>query len=528
MLQNNSKSKIVISLIVTVLAIWLSLSNVLENNSFINSPKLRLGLDLSGGSEILLKIDVEGYLSDKMNNIAKELKLLFKKEKIKAFPRIKAQNEKSNDKAIEFKIKNIDNKKLVFDIIRKVDSKLHIVEKDKKFNITIPNSYESIIKSQLIQQSIKIVRKRIDETGLVDPSIQVQGKDGILVQIPGVEDSEQLKKMLGKTAKLAFHMISTNPKEDNLLILSGYKNNSQYFVEKEILLSGEMLIDANVVYYQGKPAVSFKFNSTGSRKFAEVTSKNIGRILAIVLDDKVVTAPKINTIINEGSGVITGDFQVSEATEVAILLKSGALPTSLLVVEERLIGSALGADSIRSGILASIVGLIFVMLFVLFEYGYQGMIANISLVVCMFTVIGTLSLFEATLTLPGIAGLVLTFGMAVDANVLVFERIKEERASSKSALKLINNSFDTASRTIMDSNITTLIVAIILWKFGSGPVKSFAIVLAIGIMSSVFSAVIVSKELMIAIFGNHVINPITDTKRSLSVFSKKPATAFRK
>jgi len=269
-----------------------------------------------------------------------------------------------------------------------------------------------------------------------------------------------------------------------------------YPIKKTIILSGDLLVDASTTYHEGQPAVSFRFNALGSKKFAEITAKNIGKLFAIILDGQVVTAPRINTVINQGSGVISGNFTVQEANEVALLLRAGALPAPLKIIEERTVGPSLGADSIKSGAVASIAGLVFVTIFMAIFYGTFGIIANIAMAVNIIILFACLSLLNATLTLPGIAGIVLTIGMAIDANVLIFERIKEELRAKKPIFAAVEQGFDQAHRTIIDSNLTTLIVAFFLYVFGNGPVKGFAVTLSVGIIASMFSAILLSKMII--------------------------------
>jgi protein-export membrane protein SecD len=302
---------------------------------------------------------------------------------------------------------------------------------------------------------------------------------------------------------MTFHFVddgSFNSENFSLDKMRVFDNEGRaYVIKKEIALSGDLLTDANPTYHEGQPAVSFRFNDIGTKKFAQITKENIVRIFAIVLDGKVITAPRINSIINQGSGVISGNFTTIEANEVALLLRAGALPTPLKIVEERTVGPSLGLDSIKNGTFASLAGLSFVAFFMLFFYGFFGFIANIAMFVNIIIIIAVLSTIGATLTLPGIAGIVLTMGMSVDANVLIFERIKEELREKKSVFHSIEQGFTQAFRTITDSNITTLIVAFFLYVFGNGSVKGFAVTLSIGILSSVFSAIILTR-MMIAIW----------------------------
>ena len=295
---------------------------------------------------------------------------------------------------------------------------------------------------------------------------------------------------------MTFHLASNESSStfDSIQVFDNSGNS--FLLNKEVILSGDLLVDASATYHEGKPAVAFRFNSLGSRKFAQITTDNIGKIFAIVLDGKVITAPVINTVINQGSGVISGNFTTEEAGQVALLLRAGALPAPLTIVEERSVGPSLGSDSITSGKIASIMSLVLIAIFMMLFYGIFGFIANIALFVNIAIIISFLSMLGATLTLPGIAGIVLTMGMSVDANVLIFERIKEELSTKKSLLASVEQGFSQAYRTILDSNLTTLIVAFFLYVFGNGSVKGFAVTLSIGIMSSMFTAILLTRMLI--------------------------------
>jgi preprotein translocase subunit SecD len=327
-----------------------------------------------------------------------------------------------------------------------------------------------------------------------------------LLQVPGIENSSDLKSILGKTAKMTFHFVADETFSDKSLSFVGSDlervydyENRVYLIKKEVVLSGDLLIDANPTYHEGQPAVAFRFNDVGSKKFAQITKENIGKIFAIVLDGKVITAPRINSVINQGSGVISGNFTTKEANEVALLLRAGALPAPLKVIEERTVGPSLGLDSIKSGSLAAFAGLAFVAVFMFLFYGFFGFIADVAMIINIAIIMAVLSLIGATLTLPGIAGIVLTMGMSVDANVLIFERIKEELRDKKSVLVSVEQGFNQAFRTITDSNFTALIVAFFLYVFGNGPVKGFAVTLSIGILASMFSAIVLTR-MMISIW----------------------------
>ena len=351
---------------------------------------------------------------------------------------------------------------------------------------------------QSVDQSIQIIERRVNELGLVEPTIQREGADRILVQVPGLQDPSRLKEILGKTAKLDFRMvdqsmsaeqaIATHPPAD-AEILDG-EGGQKYLIEKRVLVSGADLADAQPGFDQrnSEPIVSFRFNSSGARKFAEATQQNVGKPFAIILDNKVISAPVIREPILGGSGQISGNFTVQQANDLAILLRAGALPAPLTVIEERTVGPGLGQDSINAGEHAAYVGAALVIFFMLVTYGLFGLFANIAVAVNVAMIFGVLSMLSATLTLPGIAGIVLTVGIAVDSNVLIYERIREEVRAGRSAINAIDAGFSRALATILDSNITTFIAAAVLFYIGTGPVRGFAVTLGVGILTSLFTA----------------------------------------
>ena len=494
-----SKLKIFIISSLCLLAIYFSLPTFLLNNeianknsqlkSIIPNNKVNLGLDLQGGSQLLLEIDVARYISDQVEILKDETKNVFYKESIRTLV------EKVDNKIV-FNITNEDEKQNAKKLIRKLSKQVEISEDNGQFQVYFSDGELKNIKQNLIKQSIEIVRRRIDENGTKEPTIIAQGDKRILLQVPGVQNSQELKEVLGKTAKMTFHLAS-NESSSTFDSIQAFDNaGNSFLLNKEVILSGDLLVDASATYHEGKPAVAFRFNSLGSRKFAQITADNIGKIFAIVLDGKVITAPVINTVINQGSGVISGNFTTEEAGQVALLLRAGALPAPLTVVEERSVGPSLGSDSITSGKIASIMSLVLIAIFMMLFYGIFGFIANIALFVNIAIIISFLSMLGATLTLPGIAGIVLTMGMSVDANVLIFERIKEELSTKKSLLASVEQGFSQAYRTILDSNLTTLIVAFFLYVFGNGSVKGFAVTLSIGIMSSMFTAILLTRMLI--------------------------------
>ncbi len=496
-----SKTKIISILVVCILGLLISLGNFFDLGIF-SKNKVHLGLDLKGGSQILLKIDYEGYIKEQLQFTVDELRTEFRKNKIRVIPRLKADVNENNEKETYIVVSATNNNvKEIKKIVKSLNSDLIVAENNDNIEIRYDKNAINKAKYKLLQQSIEIVRKRIDETGTKEPIIQAQGRDRILVQVPGMESPDELKKVLGKTAKMTFHFVNTSIMGDdtlpnNILKMKEMNGDYTYYIEKQVILNGDVLQDANATYVEGKPAVGFKMNSLGSKKFADITKNNIGRFLAIVLDNEVITAPRINTPITGGSGVITGNFTTEEANQTALLLRAGALPAPLSIIEERVVGPSLGEDSIKSGLEACAYGLIIVFIFMLFLYRLFGIISTITLSVNLVLTLASLSLLNATLTLPGIAGIVLSIGMAVDTNILIFERIKEEYKETGKVYNSVANGFNYAWATIFDSNITTIIVSIILYILGSGAVRGFALVLGIGILTSLFSGVLLTKLLL--------------------------------
>jgi preprotein translocase subunit SecD len=358
------------------------------------------------------------------------------------------------------------------------------------------------------------VRKRIDETGVREPTIQRQGDDRILVQLPGLDDPERVKQLLGKTAKMSFHLVDHRVSPSDALrgnVPPGTKilpsideigsdgRPRVYAVRKRVMVSGDNLIDAQPTIDQrdNQPVVSFRFDASGGKRFGDVTQANVNRPFAIVLDGTVISAPVIREPILGGSGIISGNFTTQTAQDLALLLRAGALPAPLTILEERSVGPGLGADSIAAGKIASIIGLVAVIIFMVVVYGLFGAMADVALAVNMLLIGGALSLMQATLTLPGIAGIVLTIGMAVDANVLIFERIREEVRVGRTPISAVDAGYSRAITTIIDANVTTLIAAILLYIFGSGPVRGFAVTLAIGIVTSMFTAIMLTRLLVV-------------------------------
>jgi len=503
-----SKTKIFLITLIAISAIFFSLPSFFRNSKILEKiphNKVGLGLDLRGGSHLLLEVGFNQYIQEQLENLKEDIKNLLRDGAIKI------THEIAGDKLIITVNETKDSEEAI-KIIKKNYPKIDIKHSEDKMQLSFSNTEISEMKKNLIKQSIEILRRRIDENGTKEPTIQPQGDSQILLQVPQSDannknlDNQNLKEIIGRTAKMSFRFVSEKTIDNSLVISSSintetiYDNEGNpYSIEKPIILGGELLISANPTYYQGEPAVAFRFNNIGAKKFAQITKENIGRFFAVVLDNKVVTAPRINSVINQGSGIISGSFTIKEATQVALLLRAGALPAPLKIVEERTIGPSLGQDSIKQGAIASVAGIIFVAIFMITFYGLFGLFANIAMIINVMAIITILSMIGATLTLPGIAGIVLTMGMAVDANVLIFERIKEELRSKQKPIIAIEQGFSQAFRTIADSNITTLIVAFFLYAFGSGSVKGFAVTLSIGILASMFSAILLTR-MMIALY----------------------------
>ena len=499
---NFSKIKTIsIYLILIIIAFFSFLNFQGEKNIFIDK-KINLGLDLQGGSYLLLETDTKPLIEERLQNKVLPLKKLLKDNEI----RFKNFLINSNEIIFEIDSKNLKkveniffNKKnnLVNNFIDKYNSfELDLENNDNKIKVFFSKYGILTINNSAINQSIEIVRRRIDDLGTKEPTILQRGDKRILVELPGIKNPERIKELLGKTAKLHFRLVSDEKNDfgyDVLINETGEKLN----VNKRIIFSGENLVDAQprLDSTSNEPIVSFTLDRLGAQRFAKVTLDNVGRRVAIVLDDEIISAPVVREPITGGNGTISGNFSFQESTDLALLLRSGALPTPLNIVEERTVGPDLGKDSIKSGTLSLIVGFILVILFMIIKYRIFGLIANFALISNLLMLVGILTILEATLTLPGIAGIILTVGMAVDANVLIFERIREELKTEKSIIHAFDTGYNRAKITVLDANITTLIAAIILFAFGSGPIKGFAITLGIGIVTTLFSAYFIARHL---------------------------------
>tara|TARA_B100000579_G_scaffold433530_1_gene452464 strand:+ start:1504 stop:3060 length:1557 start_codon:yes stop_codon:yes gene_type:complete len=499
-----SKLKIISVLVLTLVLSYFSLSNFFKIDDDFFSRNINLGLDLQGGSYLLLEIDNSPVIEKEIQNKLIQVKK-FLKNKIIPYKNIFIKER--DIIVINFDENIIESVILLFE---GKESEINpYIEQFKTNQFDISKNLNSIelsyskygliqIKTSSQNQAIEIVRRRVDEIGTNEPNILKRGNDRILVELPGLDSPDRIKSLLGKTANLTFRFVTQNEEEsfgtEKLMFQDG---SGEAIVSKRIILSGDNLVDAQprMDTQVNETVVTFNLDRVGSKKFAKATSTGVGKDLAIILDGKIISAPNIREPIIGGSGQITGNFTFQSATDLALLLRSGALPAPLKIIEERTVGPDLGQDSINAGMLSLLIGFVLVVVFMIFKYKIFGVIANLTLITNLLLLIGILTLFEATLTLPGIAGIILTVGMAVDANVLIFERIKEEIKDESNKIIAFDSGYVKSRTTILDANITTLIAAIILFILGSGPVKGFALTLGVGILTTLFTVYFIARLL---------------------------------
>jgi protein-export membrane protein SecD len=515
--------QMVTTLLVSFIFCALLIPNMLPPDVLKSLPQglqrtMTLGLDLQGGSYILLEVDTGAIRTERTNALRDDARRVLRDARI-GYSNLTAQNN-----VVQVRLREAKDMPEALKKLRELSSPVGGAFGQQSGNtIEITEAGDNAIRlalteaglneriRQAVTQSIEIVRRRVDELGTVEPLIQRQGADRVLVQVPGLQDPGRLKELLGKTAQLTFRLvdqsmsaqqaIENRPPPESDVLMSSDQPPAPYLIERRVVVSGEDLTDAQPGFDQrtSEPIVTFRFNSNGARRFAQVTQQNVGRPFAIVLDNEVISAPVIREPILGGSGQISGNFTVQQANDLAILLRAGALPAPLNIVEERTVGAGLGQDSIEAGKLAAYVGTALVIVFMFATYGWFGLIANIAVFVDVGMIFGILSLLQATLTLPGIAGIVLTVGMAVDSNVVIFERIREEFRNGRSALTSVDAGFKEALRTIVDANVTSLIAGLILFYIGTGPVRGFALTLSIGIITTMFTAYTLTR-LMVAMW----------------------------
>ncbi len=501
-----SKLKIWIVVATVVLGVLFSVPNFLPQATLSKLPKnvqewfkpITLGLDLQGGSYLLMEVDTNDLLKERLTTLSDLTRSELRRSKIRFAGLAIADNQMS------VRILNAADLNTAKEVIRKIEPNLLSVESDEQvLKVVYTEKALEEMKRKAVEQSVEIVRRRIDELGTKEPQIQQQGVDRIVIQLPGVQDPSEIKALLGKTAKMTFHLVDeeTTPQAaqmgklspDSMLVTG---DETGYIVlKRRVVVSGAQLDGAKGSYDEnGAPAVSFSFKAAGAKEFANVTRENVGRRLAIVLDGKVLSAPTINSPITGGQGIITGNFSMQSANDLALMLRAGALPAPLVVVEERVVGPGLGEDSIKAGTGACLIGLAFIFVFMLIVYGSYGIIADITLLVNGILLLALLSLLNATLTLPGVAGIALTLAMAVDANILIMERMKEEiHRGLKNPQEIIKRGFEGSFSAIFDGQLTTLFAALFLFMLGSGSVRGFGITLGLGLATTMYAAIVVNK-----------------------------------
>ncbi len=501
-----SKLRVISVLIFTLVISYFALSNFLKFDDDYFAKNIKLGLDLQGGSYLLLEIDNSPVIIQKLQNKLSSLKKFFKEKNIRS-----TNFKIIDDRKISFVVDETTSDE-VLSLLNSKESEINPyfqrfkthefdVEETKVWsssNITLQFSDYGLVllKNSSLDQAIEIVRRRVDEVGTNEPNILKRGNDRILVELPGLDDPARIKTLLGKTANLTFRFVTQSTEESFGTEKLKFEDGSEEaIVSKRIILSGDNLVDAkpSMDTQSNQTVVNFTLDRVGSKKFGKATSNGVGKRLAIILDGTIISAPNVVEPIIGGSGQISGDFTFQSATDLALLLRSGALPAPLNIIEERTVGPDLGQDSIEAGIFSLIIGFVLVVLFMIYKYRIFGVIANLALISNLFLLLGILTLFEATLTLPGIAGIILTVGMAVDANVLIFERIKEEVKNEKNYIIAFDSGYTKSRTTILDANITTLIAAFILFFMGSGPIKGFSVTLGIGILTTLFSVYFIAR-----------------------------------
>ena len=496
-----SKLRILFITLFSLLFIIIASSNLFKFDDEFFSKKINLGLDLQGGSYLLLEIDNDPVIEQKLQNLTTTIRNYFKDQNIKI------SNIKIEGDSIFFNVDN-QNKQIIVDTFTDENSEINpyyprfkshqLNIEDTGVNLKINFSKQGLValKTSSQDQAIEIVRRRIDEVGTNEPNILKRGNNRILVELPGLDDPMRVKSLLGKTANLTFRFVTNNENDGFGVEKLKYEDGTdEATVSKRIIISGDNLLDAQpqMDTQSNQTVVSFSLDRVGAKRFGKATSTGIGKQLAIVLDGKIISAPVIRDTIASGNGQISGGFTFQSATDLALLLRSGALPAPLNIIEERTVGPDLGQDSINAGMIALAIGFLLVIIFMFIKYKVFGLITNVTLIINLFILLGILTLFEATLTLPGIAGIILTVGMAVDANVLIFERIKEELKDEKNNILAFDSVYVKSRTAIIDANITTLLAAIILFFMGSGPIKGFSVTLGVGIFTTLFSVYFIAR-----------------------------------
>jgi preprotein translocase subunit SecD len=510
-----SRWKVVLVVLATVLSLVWAAPNVLPASVRQTLPSwmaqtLNLGLDLQGGSYLLLEVDTAALTRERMANLVEDIRTNFRSKQI-PFVELAARGTQVTVRVAEparVEAAYQELLKLAPPSAQTGQPDFNVVRQNDRLLMTFTEPALAQQSRDAVRQSIEIIRRRVDQLGTREPSITQQGANRVVVQAPGEADPERLNRVIGQTAKLTFHMVdeTTSAAEaaqglvppGSQLLTSEEPAEPQVLVRRRALVTGEMLQEARADFdQQGRPVVTFRFNGEGARRFGDATANNVGRRFAIVLDEKVISAPVINEPILGGSGQISGNFTVESANELALLLRSGALPAPLNMEEQRTVGAELGQDAVDAGLISTAIAFVLVLAFMVLAYGLLfGGISIVALIVNGLMIIAAMSLIQATLTLPGIAGLILTLAVAVDANVLIYERMREEARLGRSPIMAMESGFSRAMLTILDANLTTLVAALIMFFFGAGPVRGFAWTLTIGVFTSVFTAVMITQVLL--------------------------------
>lgn len=492
-----------------LLSILYAAPNFLPKDTLANLPgwlphkSVNLGLDLQGGSHILLQVDLSSVIKQRSDDIVSSLRPILREQKI-GYKRLSV-----TPNGARVQLRDAADAEAVRKAIATLDNTLSITVKGDTVDASFSDMAMTQVRTDVINQSLEIVRRRMDEMGTNEPIIQRQGDDRIVVQLPGLDDPARIKELLGRTAKLSFHLVNMDVMSSNVrgtggdMILPMAEQPGQTMaVERRAVLTGDMLVAASYAQDQnGQAAVSFRFNPIGTKRFCDISTNNVGKLFAIVLDNEIISAPVFREPICGGSGQISGSFTVKEANDLAVLLRAGALPAPLNIIEERTVGPSLGADSVDAGKKAALLGLGLVFILMIAGYGLFGVFACVGMLINLSMCFAVLSVLQATLTMPGIAGLVLTVCMSVDANVLIFERIREELRAGRSAVSAIDNGFRIAFGTIMDSNLTAIFASLILFSFGTGPIKGFAVTTVIGTAASFFTAISIVRLMVVYWLG---------------------------
>lgn len=515
---NVARWKVIVVVLATLFGILFTLPNLLPPDqraklpAFVPSQALNLGLDLQGGSSLLYEVDLKALQAEKLTNLTEDVRSSLGNAGI-AFTGLGVANGEVVVRITDPAQVQAAAKALREEVGSALagqaggrEAAVSLMD-DQRIRVVFVGAALESQAAKAVDQSIEVIRRRIDELGTKEPDIRKQGTGRIAIAAPGESDPQKLRDIIGKTAKLTFQMVDENANlaeaqqgrvPPGSMIVAGDDRAPFYVVRRRALLTGEQLLDAQGTFDQqsAKPVVSFRFNAKGAKAFGEATTQNVGKPFAIILDNKVISAPTINGPITGGSGVITGNFTVETANDLAILLRAGALPAPLNVQEQRTVGAELGADSIRAGVISLAIGAAAIIVFIILAYGLFGVFAAIALVVNVLLIVGTMSAFQATLTFPGIAGLILTLAVAVDANVLIYERVRDEAHAGRAPLMALEHGYSRALVSILDANITSAISAVIMFQFGSGPVRGFALTLLIGVVTSVFTAVVITQLLI--------------------------------